>query len=431
MTTELLSTLYVQTQGASLHLDGEAIRVILPEEPGRRVLPLRRYDALVIYGHVSVSADLIAHCARDGRPITWMSPTGRFVGRLDGAQRGNVLLRHAQHQAHADPAARLAIARPIVAGKLQNTRHVLVRAARDADGQRQVALRQAAADIAGMIPPTATAATLDELMGAEGNATRRYFSVFGHLVSGQSDLPPLTGRTRRPPTDPLNALLSFAYGLLRGLVHGACEVVGLDPYLGFLHGLRPARPALVLDLMEEFRAPVADRFALSLVNRRQVTSRDFDTLPGGAVSLSEDGRKTVLTAWQDWRSEDRQHTLLGRSIPHGLLPVVQARLLARHLRGELPGYIPWTARWWTSSSLTTSTPPAPTASGASAASPSSARDTASASRSPSSRSSSTSLASSGSSTGPTGSSTLRWTASASTACPPGDSMTSRRLARPW
>jgi CRISPR-associated protein Cas1 len=344
VTTELLSTLYVQTQGASLHLDGEAIRVILPEQSGRRILPLRRYDALVVYGHVSLSADLIAQCSRDGRPITWMSRSGRFVGRLDGAQRGNILLRHAQHQAHADPVARLAVARPIVAGKLQNSRQVLLRAGRDADGQRQEALRQAAADIAAMIPPLAAAASLEELMGTEGNAARRYFGVFGYLVSAHSDLPPLTGRTRRPPTDPLNALLSFAYGLLRGLVHGAAETVGLDPYLGFLHGLRPAKPALVLDLIEEFRAPLADRFVLSIVNRRQVTTSDFDTLPGGAVRLSEDGRRTVLTAWQEWRAEEREHALVGRHVAHGLLPVVQARLLARHLRGELPGYIPWTSR---------------------------------------------------------------------------------------
>jgi CRISPR-associated protein Cas1 len=344
VTAELLNTLYVQTQGASLYLDGEAIRVFLPEDKSRRILPLRRYDAVVIYGHVTLSTDLIAQCATEGRSVTWMTRGGRFIGRLDGPQRGNILLRHAQHKAHADPAARLAIARPVVAGKLQNSRQVILRAARDSTGHSQEALRQAAADIAAMIPPVATAASLDEILGMEGNAARRYFSVFGHLVSPQSDLPPLTARTRRPPTDPLNALLSFSYGLLRGLVHGAAETVGLDPHLGFLHGIRPAKPALVLDLMEEFRAPLADRFVLSLVNRRQVTSKDFDDLPGGAVNLSEDGRKTVLTAWQEWRSEERQHALLGRNVTHGLLPMVQARLLARHLRGELASYIPWTAR---------------------------------------------------------------------------------------
>jgi CRISP-associated protein Cas1 len=342
VTADLLNTLYVQTQGTSLHLDGEAIRVFLPEDKTRRILPLKRYDALVVYGHVNLSADLIAQCAQQGCAITWMTRTGRFIGRLDGPQRGNILLRHAQHKAHADSPARLAIARPIVAGKLQNSRQMLLRAARDAAGHRQDALRRAATDIATLISPIAAAASLDELLGTEGNAARRYFSVFAHLVSTQSDLPPLTARTRRPPTDPLNALLSFAYGLLRGLVHGAAETVGLDPHLGFLHGIRPAKPALVLDLMEEFRAPLADRFILSLINRRQITSKDFDDLPGGAVNLSEDGRKTVLTAWQDWRSEERQHTLLGRNVPHGLLPMVQARLLARHLRGELASYIPWT-----------------------------------------------------------------------------------------
>jgi CRISPR-associated protein Cas1 len=246
VTAELLNTLYVQTQGASLHLDGEAIRVFLPQDSTRRILPLRRYDALVVYGHVTLSTDLIAQCAQEGRAIIWMARSGRFIGRLDGPQRGNILLRHAQYQAHADSPTRLAIARPVVAGKLQNSRQILLRAARDVTGQRQDALRQAAADIAAMIPPIAAAASLDELLGMEGNAARRYFSVFGHLVSAQSDLPPLTARTRRPPTDPLNALLSFAYGLLRGLVHGATETVGLDPHLGFLHGIRPAKPALVL-----------------------------------------------------------------------------------------------------------------------------------------------------------------------------------------
>jgi CRISP-associated protein Cas1 len=344
VTTELLNSLYVQTQGASLHLDGEAIRVFLPEDSTRRILPLKRYDDLVVYGHVNLSTELIAQCARDGRAITWMSRSGQFIGRLDGPQRGNILLRHAQHTAHANLSARLAIARPIVAGKLQNSRQMLLRAARDAIGQRQQALRQAAANIAQAIPPIAGAGSLDELMGTEGNAARCYFSVLGHLVSAQSDLPPLTARTRRPPTDPLNALLSFTYGLLRGLVHGAAEVVGLDPFLGFLHGIRPAKPALVLDLMEEFRTPLADRLVLNLVNRRQITSSDFDILPGGAVSLSEEGRKTVLTAWQAWRSEEREHALLGHNVPHGLLPVIQARLLARHLRGELPTYIPWTLR---------------------------------------------------------------------------------------
>ena len=344
MTTELLSTLYVQTQGASLHLDGEAIRIFLPQDSTKRILPLRRYDALVVYGHITLSTDLITQCAQEGRAITWMTRSGRFIARLDGPQHGNILLRHAQHQAHADPPARLAIARPIVAGKLQNSRQVLLRAGRDATGQRQDALRQAAADIATLIPPIAAATNLAELMGIEGNAARRYFSVFKHLVSTQSDLPPLTARTRRPPTDPLNALLSFAYGLLRGLVHGATETVGLDPHLGFLHGIRPAKPALVLDLMEEFRAPLADRFVLSLVNRRQIISKDFDALPGGAVSLSEDGRRTALTAWQGWRTEEREHPLLSRNVPHGLLPTVQGRLLARHLRGELAGYIPWTPR---------------------------------------------------------------------------------------
>ncbi|MEE1928314.1 type I-C CRISPR-associated endonuclease Cas1c [Streptomyces sp. TRM 70351] len=343
MTTELLNTLYVQTQGADLRLDEDTVRVRLPDAPGRRTLPLRRLDGIVLYGHVNLSTELITRCAQDARPITWMSRSGRYLARLDGAVRGNVLLRHAQHQLHDDHDTRVGIARNMVAGKIRNSRWILLRAARDAAPGPRAQIRAAAADLADALAATAAADGIDTLMGIEGAAARAYFSALQHVFRPAEGIPAFLHRNRRPPTDPVNALLSFAYGLLRGLVHGAAEQVGLDPYIGYLHGLRPGKPALSLDLMEEFRPVLADRFALTLLNRRQLRPEHFEHLAGGAVRLTEDGRKTVISAWQEWKLQTWEHPLAGRDVPAGLLPVVQARLLSRHLRGELPGYLPWTA----------------------------------------------------------------------------------------
>lgn len=339
--TELLNTLYVQTQGASLYLDHDAVRIAGAQSNGVKQLPLRRLDAIIVYGHVTISSELLARCAEDGRAVVWMSRSGRFLARADGPVRGNVLLRHAQHLACSDPARRLAIARSCVAGKVQNSRQVLLRGARDAEGDRQAAIRASADDIAAMLPAAGQAASLDELLGAEGQAARLYYQGFGLLLRAGTHIPAFTARTKRPPTDPANALLSFLYALLRTAIHGAAEQVGLDPYVGFLHGLRPGKPALSLDLMEEFRPVFADRLALTLLNRRQVQHTDFEHLPGGAVRLTEPGRKTVLGAWQQSRQRQWPHALLGRRISMSLLPAVQARILARHLRGELPGYQPW------------------------------------------------------------------------------------------
>jgi CRISPR-associated protein Cas1 len=263
MTTELLNTLYVQTQGIELRLEEDSVRIRLPEQSGRRILPLRRIDAIVVYGHITLSSELIGRCAQDSRSITWMSRSGRFLGRLDGAVRGNVLLRHAQHQAHDDSETRVAIARSIVAAKIRNSRWVTLRAARDAASPEQTAMRATTAELADTLPRVRDAPDLDTLMGYEGNAARLHFEAFRHTLRPADGIPPFKRRERRPPTDPVNAALSFTYGLLRGLVHGAAEQVGLDPYVGFLHGIRPGKPALVLDLMEEFRAPLADRLVLT------------------------------------------------------------------------------------------------------------------------------------------------------------------------
>jgi CRISPR-associated protein Cas1 len=339
--TELLNTLYVQTQGAGLYLDHDAVRVAAPGQQGRQSLPLRRLDSIIAYGHVSVSAELLTRCAEDGRPVVWMTRSGRFLARVEGPVHGNVLLRHAQHLAHADPPRRLAIARSCVAGKIQNSRQMLLRSARDAEPERQTELRKIAEDLAAILQALPVVDGLDGLLGAEGNAARLYYRGFGLLLRPRKGVPQFELRTRRPPTDPVNAVLSFLYGLLRSSIHGSAEEVGLDPYVGFLHGLRPGKPALALDLMEEYRPVYADRLALTMFNRRQLQPDHFEDLPGGAVRLTEDGRKLVITEWQQSRLREWPHRLLGRAVPAALLPSVQARLLARHLRGELPSYLPW------------------------------------------------------------------------------------------
>ncbi|GAB3474530.1 type I-C CRISPR-associated endonuclease Cas1c [Nocardiopsis coralliicola] len=338
--TELLNTLYVQTPGASLHLDSDTVRVALPEGGPRRSLPLLRLESIVVMGNVQVSSQLLSRCADDGRPVVWMSGGGRFRFRTDGPTRGNVLLRHAQHRAHDDASIRMEIAKACVAGKIQNSRQVLLKGARDTT-QHKISLREAAEDLAQSLKSAESAGDLDELMGVEGNAARVYFEMFALLVRPETGFA-FPGRVKRPPTDPVNALLSFLYGLVRSMVHGACEQVGLDPYVGFLHGIRPGKPALALDLMEEFRSVLADRVALTLINRRQLGQEDFETLPGGAVQLTEEGRKTVLGYWQQQRARTYDHRVLDRKVPAALLPAVQARLMARHLRKDVPGYLPWT-----------------------------------------------------------------------------------------
>lgn len=337
MTTQLLNTLYVQTQGTYLRLEGETLRVEVETEL-RLQIPLHHLGALVVFGNVLVSPYLLKRCAEDGRAVVWLSRGGRFVGRLAGPVSGNVLLRQAQHAAQADAARATEIARAVVRGKIRAQRAVLMRAARDAGGDTEAALRTAAEALARARDAAKTAPDVDAVRGEEGQAAAVYFEAFPHLIRAP-DLA-FEGRNRRPPRDPVNALLSFLYTLVRSDCAGALESVGLDPQVGFLHVPRPGRPALALDLMEEFRPSVADRLALALVNRRQITPAHFEPRPGGAVYLNEEGRRTVLTAYQERKQSPKAHRLFKEPVPWGLVPFVQARLLARHLRGDLPRYPP-------------------------------------------------------------------------------------------
>lgn len=343
MTRQLLNTLYVQTQGAYLRLDGDTVRVDVEQETRLRV-PLHHLGGLVVFGNVLVSPFLLARCADDGRAVVWLSAYGRFRGRLAGAVSGNVLLRRAQHEALADPDRRTAIARQCVRGKLRSARRLLLRARRDArkHDAPTTDLDDAIDHLLAAVRSLPDADSVPAVRGVEGNAAAVYFGVFDALLRVRDFR--FTTRSRRPPRDPTNALLSFLYTLVRGDCETALESVGLDPQVGFLHTLRPGRPALALDLMEEFRHGLADRLALTLLNRRQLTLQHFEPREGGAVYLNETGRKTVLTAYQERKQVSTQHRLFKDAVPIGLVPFIQARLLARHLRGDLDHYPPFHAK---------------------------------------------------------------------------------------
>ncbi len=341
---ELLNTLYVQSQGAVLHLDHDAVRVEIERETRLR-LPLLRLSGVVLFGRVTITPYLIQRCAEDGRSVVWLSQHGRFIARVEGPTRGNVLLRRAQHLALSDTRRARQIACQIVAAKLQNSRSLLLRSARETvvDESRS-ALSDAAARIAEVLTRLPQARTLDELRGMEGDAARSYFGVFGHHIKADQQAFTMDGRTRRPPRDRINAVISFLYALLRAECSAGLESVGLDPQVGFLHALRPGRPALALDLMEELRPVIADRLALTLINRRQLQPDHFDEQPGGAVLLNDAGRRIVLQAYQERKEEEITHRALDQKLPLGLLPYIQARLLARHLRGDLDAYVPYISR---------------------------------------------------------------------------------------
>ncbi len=333
MTQELLNTLYVQTQGVYLRLEGDTLRV-QHEDVTLRNVPLHHLGGLAVFGNVLISPFLLARCAEEGLEVSWFSESGRFQGRLSGPVSGNVLLRRAQHKALDNPSSTLHLAQRFVEAKLRNTRLVLQRAVRERG--ETPALATALLEHEAALRQLPQARTVDEVRGLEGNAASAYFAAFGDLLlSGEFRF---ESRNKRPPRDPVNALLGFIYALLATQCTAALEGVGLDPQVGFLHALRPGRNALALDLMEEFRAWWADRLALALLNRKQLSPEHFEERPGGAVLLSEEGRKQVISAFQQRRQDTVQHPLFKEPVPIGLLPHIQARLLARYLRGDLETY---------------------------------------------------------------------------------------------
>ena len=343
--TVLQNTLYVTTPDAYLRLEGETVCVMIEEEK-RLQVPLHHLSAFVLFDHVMLSPALLGRCAEDGRSVVWLNRAGRFNARLEGPVSGNILLRQAQFRAADDNAQTLTLARAVVAGKLRNSRQILMRGARETDdASEKDALVRAAKLLANQIRKIPSAGDLDALRGLEGDAARLYFDALPQVMkaSVRADFP-FESRTRRPPRDRFNALISFLYALVLSDCRSALESVGLDPQLGFLHAVRPGRPALALDLLEEFRAPLADRLALTLINRGQLQSRDFDEREGGAVLLNNAGRKAVIAAYQTRKEEEITHPVLQQSVPVGLLPHLQARLLARFLRGDVAHYVPYLHR---------------------------------------------------------------------------------------
>lgn len=336
-----LNTLFVTTQGTYLSKDGDAVDVRVEHESRLRV-PVINLGGIVCFGQVSASPALMALCAESGVAVTFLTEHGRFLARVTGFSPGNVLLRREQYRRADDSGAVLAITRNIVAAKLANARTVLLRATRDyPDGPGRGALEYAAGRLTSIGLQARDAREYDQLLGIEGEGASTYFGVFDHLLTAQRDGFAFTTRSRRPPLDAINALLSFLYAMLAHDARAACESCGLDAAVGFLHRDRPGRPGLALDLMEEFRPFLADRLAVSLVNRQQVRPAGFQRTESGGVVMDDATRRLVITAYQERKQETLTHPFLGEKTTIGLLVHLQARLLARYLRGDLDAYPPF------------------------------------------------------------------------------------------
>jgi CRISP-associated protein Cas1 len=341
---EILNTLYITTERSYVHLDHDTVRVEF-DRAIRLQAPLHHLGGIVCFGDVMVSPALIQRCGEDGRQLVYLDRNGQFKARIEGPASGNVLLRQAQHLASLDPKIAARIARNIVAGKIQNSRQVILRGAREADAPESAGrLGDVAREMGDILPRLSASEDLDVIRGLEGEAARAYFGVFDLMVRESREAFRLEGRSRRPPRDRMNAMLSFLYTLLLNDCVAAAQGVGLDPQVGFLHALRPGRPALGLDLMEELRALLADRLALTLINRKQVAPEGFIERPGGAIQMTDDVRKTVVIAYQKRKQDEVEHTALEEKLPLGLVPHVQARLLARTLRKDLNEYTPFLYR---------------------------------------------------------------------------------------
>ncbi len=337
----LLNTLFVTSEDVYLSLDGENV-VANRERQEIARYPLHTLAGIVSFSYPGASPALMGACAKQEISLSFCSPQGRFLARITGASSGNVLLRRTQYRAADDPGPCCRIARGMIFGKVYNARWSIERTRRD-HGLRLDADRLAAASsqLKELLPQIAEETSLDSLRGLEGTGATRYFSVFDQMILGEKPFFRFSGRNRRPPQDPMNALLSFAYSLLAQDCASALESVGLDSYVGFLHRDRPGRTSLALDLMEELRPCMADRFVLTLVNNHVVGQSDFQMRENGAVFLSDAGRRTFLKHWQTRKQEMLTHPYLQEKLPWGLVPYVQALLLARCLRDDLDAYPPF------------------------------------------------------------------------------------------
>ena len=335
---KLLNTLFVTSEDSYLALENENV-VVINGENKLGQFPLSILEGIVCFSYKGASPALMGACAGRGIQLCFMTPRGRFLARVCGEDRGNVLLRKQQYRVSDSPAESCLIARNMILGKVFNARRVLERTLRD-HGMRvdTEALRKVSTQLAQHLPAIETAVDLDTLRGLEGEASARYFSGFNQLILNQKDDFSFEGRNRHPPRDNVNAMLSFAYTLLANDCGAALESVGLDSYVGFMHRDQPGRASLALDLMEELRAPLADRLVLTLINNRMVQKNHFRRQADGVVLLNDDGRKLFLNAWQERKRDAITHPYLQEKVYWGLVPYVQALLLARYLRGDLDGY---------------------------------------------------------------------------------------------
>lgn len=332
---KMLNTLYVTTPEAYLSKDGMNVVVSVDKAEHFRI-PIVNVEGIVTFGYMGASPGLMKLCVDNNVSLTFLTPQGRFIARIQGATHGNVMLRKRQYSLADDENTALHLAKLFITGKVFNARNVLQRFIRDNGEHEEVA--QATKQLDWIRKSIERAEEMDSLRGEEGRAANIYFGVFDHLILHQKSDFVFHGRSRRPPRDETNAMLSFVYTLLANDVAAALESVGLDPYVGFMHALRPGRSSLALDMMEELRPYLADRLVLSLINRRQVTAKDFIMQGSDSVVMTDGCRKNLITAWQSRKKETIEHPYLKEKIPIGLLPYAQAMLLARFLRDDLDDY---------------------------------------------------------------------------------------------
>lgn len=338
---KLLNTLYVTSPDSYLSLDGENI-VILDKEKEIGRIPLHNLESVVSFGYRGASPALMGGCAQRNISLCFLSPQGKFLARVTGSVKGNVVLRKRQYQVSQDTNERLQIAKNCILGKVYNSRWVLERAVRDHGLQIDAEkVKGASVFLRQSLDRIENCGDLDQLRGHEGEAASIYFGVFDQLILQQKKDFSFSGRNKRPPMDNVNAMMSFVYTLLTNTIASALETVGLDPYVGFMHTDRPGRVSLALDLIEELRPVLADRFVLTLINKKMVSKKDFSQKEDGAVLISDNARKMLLTEWQNKKKEIITHPYLGEKVEWGMIPFVQSMLLARYLRGDLEQYPPF------------------------------------------------------------------------------------------
>lgn len=332
---KLLNMLYVTTQDSYLSKDGMNVVISVNQKEIFR-MPIINLEGIVTFGYMGASPGVMKLCSDNGVSLTFLSPNGRFISRVQGPTRGNVLLRKKQYQLSDEKIFSLHISKLFVSGKIQNYRNILRRFVRDYGENKRV--EQVANTLNNCKNNALRSVDFDTLRGVEGEAANAYFSVFSDLIINQKEDFKFSGRNRRPPKDEVNALLSFVYTLIANDVAAALETVGLDPYVGFFHTLRPGRTSLALDVMEEMRAYLGDRLVLSLINRRQITRKDFIRQNEDGIILTDTGKKILLSSWQSRKKDTIIHPYLNEKIEIGLLPYVQSMLLARHMRGDIDDY---------------------------------------------------------------------------------------------